>query len=451
MKILIIDDEKNIRTSLSSVLRDEGHEVFLAEDGKSGLVRLTEQAVELVFLDVKLPGMDGLQVLQRLQQEFPDVDVLMISGNSDIETAVKAVRMGAYDFMEKPLSLPKILIAVKNIVDKRQLAQKYFQGLQQNDVRYRIVGESPQINSVREIIQRVSQTDAKVLITGESGTGKELVAYAIHKLSNRRLESFVTFNSAAIPKELVESELFGYEKGAFTGAVKTKPGRLELAHHGTLFLDEIGDMQLDAQVKILRVIEEHCFERVGSNRTIQVDVRIIAATHQDLAVMVQEGRFREDLYFRLNVLPIQLPSLRSRTGDIPLLLEYYLAYFARELATTPKHFSLEALALLREYPFPGNIRELKNLVERLYILAEGAEISEEEVRRNLCPRTTRPPAEQDLLGQENFGAARRAFEKFYLTEKLRETGWSVSRTAENIGMQQPNLSRKLKELDIQLP
>ena len=449
MHILIIDDEKNIRQSLSGILTDEGHSVELAETGEEGLQKMETSLFDLVFLDVKLPGMNGVDILKRIKNERPTIDVLMISGDSDISTAVNAVKIGAHDFMEKPLSLPKILIAVHNISEKRKLMQKCLIGDEITDSRYRIIGQSKQINTIRDMIRRVAKTDAKVLITGESGTGKELVAYAIHKLSLRADEPFNTFNSAAIPKELVESELFGHEKGAFTGADRQKPGRLEIANHGTIFLDEIGDMNIDAQSKILRVLEEGKFERVGGHRTIDIDVRVLAATNRNLEEMVHNGSFREDLYYRLNVVPFYLPPLRERADDIPLILEHYLQFFANELTCIKKHFSQEALTLLCNYPFPGNIRELKNLVERLYILTDSNEISSDDVRTNLMYQKS-PQANvlKTILEENSFSAAKETFEKYYFTEKLKSAGWNISRLAQEIEILQPNLSRKLKSLGI---
>ncbi|MBU0710901.1 sigma-54 dependent transcriptional regulator [bacterium] len=452
MHILIIDDEKNIRQALSGILTDEGHTVSLAETGEEGLLRLGESLVDLVFLDVKLPKMSGIDVLKQTRNDWPSVDVLMISGDSDINTAVNAVKMGAHDFMEKPLSLPKILIAVQNISEKRKLVQKCIIGDENIDFRYRIIGHSSQINTIREMIRRVAKTDAKVLITGESGTGKELVAYAIHKMSLRSDNPFITFNSAAIPNELVESELFGHEKGAFTGADRQKPGKLEGANHGTIFLDEIGDMNINAQSKILRVLEEGKFERVGGNRTIDIDVRVLAATNRNIEEMIKTGSFREDLYYRLNVVPFFLPPLRERPGDIPVLLDHYLQAFSNELTTAKKHFSGAAQDILKNYHFPGNIRELKNLVERLYILSDKDEIDENDIRQNLAfQKSTGQNILKNILHEDSYSDAKRSFETYYFTEKLKLTGWNISRLANEIGVLQPNLSRKLKILGIRTP
>ncbi|MBN2601647.1 MAG: sigma-54-dependent Fis family transcriptional regulator [Candidatus Marinimicrobia bacterium] len=452
MNILIIDDEKNIRQTLSGILTDEGHTISQAETGEEGLRHLEESLIDLVFLDVKLPKMNGIDVLKQIMKEWPQIDVLMISGDSDINTAVNAVKMGAHDFMEKPLSLPKILIAVQNITEKRKLYQKCIIDDEKIDYRYRIIGQSPQINTIRDMIRRVAKTDAKVLITGESGTGKELVAYAIHKMSVRSDNPFITFNSAAIPNELVESELFGHEKGAFTGADRQKPGKLESANHGTIFLDEIGDMNIDAQSKILRVLEEGKFERVGGTRTIDIDVRVLAATNRNIVEMIKAGSFREDLYYRLNVVPFYLPPLRERTGDIPVLLDHYLHVFSNELTTARKHFSDFAKDLLKNYQFPGNIRELKNLIERLYILSDNDEIDESDVRQNLVfQNSVSSDIMKTILQENSYSDAKQSFEIYYFTEKLRASNWNISRLANEIGVLQPNLSRKLKSLGIIIP
>lgn len=449
MRILVVDDEKNIRQTLNAILSDEGHRVTSAETGEEGLRRLSEIPFDLVFLDVKLPKISGIEVLKQIKNEWPATEVLMISGDSDINTAVTAVKMGAHDFMEKPLSLPKILIAVQNIAEKRKLLQKCIIGDEVTSSRYQIVGQSKQIKGIREVIQRVSKTDAKVLITGESGTGKELVAYHIHKQSSRSDQPFITFNSAAIPNELVESELFGHEKGAFTGADQQKPGKLERANHGTLFLDEVGDMNLTAQSKILRVLEEGRFKRVGGTRTIDIDVRILAATNRDIETLIRGGNFREDLFYRLNVVPIQLPPLRERPTDIPVLIEYYLRVYSVELATPKKWFTESALRQLMDYPFPGNVRELKNFIERLYILSDKTELDEEDVYPNLGSQiSSGRNLLDDILEKDSFNDAKKAFEKYYFTKKLEKNGWNISRLASEIGIQQPNLSRKIKSLGI---
>ena len=450
MKVLVVDDEKNIRISLGSILQDEGYDVVTAETGEEGLRVLENNQIDLVLLDVKLPGMDGVEVLGKILEKDEDKDVIMISGHSDISVAVKAIKMGAYDFMEKPLSLPKIVVTARNIAEKQRLYQRFRQEKEEMDDQYRIVGESPQMEKVREIIKKVAGQESKVLIRGESGTGKELVAYAIHANSTRKHGPFVKFNCAAIPNELVESELFGHEKGAFTGAEKRKLGKLELADGGTLFLDEIGDMNLEAQAKVLRVIQEGKFERVGGNETIDIDVRILAATNKNLEEMIERGTFREDLFYRLNVIPLEVPPLRDRTGDIKILLDYYLRYFADDLKTTPKQLSDEALELLKNYDYPGNIRELRNLVERLYILTSGDTIEAEDVRPSLTSDSGgASDSSYSFLETKDFSEVRKEFEVFYLTKQLEKFNWNISEVAVNLGMAQPNLSRKIKQLDIE--
>lgn len=449
MKVLVIDDEKNIRVSLQSILEDEGYDVLIAETGEEGLDILDETIIDLVLLDVKLPGIDGIQVLDKIQENHTDLDVIMISGHSDIRTAVDAVKKGAYDFLEKPLSLPKIIVSARNIAEKQRLSQRFQQEKEDLDAKYRIIGESPEINQVRELINKVAKQESKVLIRGESGTGKELVAYAIHANSIRRRGPFGKFNCAAIPNELVESELFGYEKGAFTGAEQRKLGKLELANEGTLFLDEIGDMNLDAQSKVLRVIQEGKFERVGGNETIDIDVRILAATNKNLEEMITSGSFREDLFYRLNVIPIELPPLRDRHGDISILLDYYLEYFAHDLKTTKKQFTDAALERLESYEFPGNIRELRNLVERLYILSSGDEITKKDVESNLKTSGQTNSQQYSFLETKDFSEVRKEFEVFYLNKQLEKYDWNISEVAEHLGMAQPNLSRKIKQLGIE--
>ncbi len=448
MKVLVVDDEKNIRISLSSILEDEGYEVITAESGEEALSLVEKNRIDLILLDVKLPGMDGLEVLEQVLEQYRDMDVIMISGHSDISIAVKAVKMGAYDFMEKPLSLPKIVVTARNIAEKQKLYQRFRQEKEDLDAKYKIIGGSPEIDNVREIIQKVSGQDSKVLIKGESGTGKELVAYAIHANSHRKQGPFVKFNCAAIPNELVESELFGHEKGAFTGAESRKLGKLELAHEGTLFLDEIGDMNLDAQAKVLRVIQEGKFERVGGNETINIDVRILAATNKDLSAMIEQRTFREDLFYRLNVIPIDVPPLRNRQGDIPVLLDYYLDYFAHDLKTQPKRLSDDAIEVLQTYHFPGNVRELRNLIERLYILTSGEVIDAQDVKNHLGADGAERAPDFPFLETKDFTDVKREFEIYYLTRQLEKYNWNISTVAEKLGMAQPNLSRKIKQLDI---
>ena len=449
MKILIVDDEKNIRRTLSNILEDEHYKVITTESGENALNILSNEIIDLMLLDVKLPGMDGIEVLKLIKKDFPGIDVIMISGHSTIKIAVQAVKIGAYDFLEKPLSLHKIVISAKNIAEKRKLYQKFQQESKDIESQYRMIGVSPEFSKILELINKVSATDSKVLIRGESGTGKELVAFAIHNQSARKNGPFVKFNSAAIPNELVESELFGYEKGAFTGANKQKFGKLEMADEGTLFLDEIGDMNLNAQAKILRVIQEGKFERVGSNKTITIDVRILAATNKNLEKMFESGEFREDLFYRLNVISIHIPPLRDRKTDIPVLLNYYLDYFAAELKVHPKKFSSSALKLLQNYSFPGNIRELRNLVERLYILTSEDIISGNDVEPHIRIVFESKGENLSFLETKSYSEAKNEFESYYLTKQLEKFNWSISTTAEKLSLQQSNLSRKIKELGIE--
>ncbi len=447
MRILVVDDEKNIRFTLTDILQDEGYTVDSVDSGEKCLARLKRQKYELVILDVRMPGMDGIQVFQKLKEIEYDADVLVISGHSGIETAVQAVKLGAYDFIEKPLSMSKILTAARNIAQKQSLQFTASQTMSDKLKKYAMIGNSPQIQSIRDIIEKAAPTDTKVLIRGESGTGKELVAWAIHDKSHRREKPFIAFNSAALPTELVESELFGYDKGAFTGAEKRKIGKLEMAHGGTLFLDEIGDMSMTTQAKVLRVIQEGTFERVGGESTIRIDVRILAATHKDLENMISESAFRQDLFYRLNVLPMSIPPLRDRTGDVLFLADHFLQYYATELKEDLKYLTPKAKACLESYEFPGNVRELRNLIERLCILVTNQEITDKDVLPHLRNKTGNDEI-CDFMTFENFSDARREFETRFITEKLKQSKWNITAAAEKLGMRQPNLSRKMKELKI---
>ncbi|MBC8214657.1 MAG: sigma-54-dependent Fis family transcriptional regulator [Candidatus Marinimicrobia bacterium] len=446
MKILIIDDERNIRSTLTAILEDEGYEVQSCESGEKGLETLEVFSANMVLLDVRMSGMDGIETLQKIKETHPNLDVIMISGNSDISTAVEAIQYGAYDFIEKPLSMAKILTSARNISGKLVLEKRISHHEKTLDEAHQIIGNSPQIKELKEILPRIAMSESKVLIGGESGTGKELVAYAIHHLSTRKSAQFVKFNSAAIPNELIESELFGYEKGAFTGAEKSKIGKLELADGGTLFLDEIGDMPMQAQAKILRVIEEGKFERVGGTKTRKIDIRIVAATHKILRKSIKNREFREDLFHRLNVVPIVVPPLRERTGEIEVLINHFLKAFSQELKIPQKSMTKNAMNLLKNHHFPGNVRELKNLVERLYILVQSEKISSIYV----LPYVT-SEIDPDSNIPSNFSKAKLRFEQLFLEKALQANNWKISQTAESIGMAQPNLSRKIKELGLEKP
>ncbi len=451
IKILVIDDEKNIRLTLRDILEDDGHNVIEAGSGEDGLELLKNENVDLVLLDVRLPGMDGIEVLKGIRKLDETLDVIMISGHATVGTAVDALRIGAYDFLEKPLSLARVKLAIRNLSEKQTLSKRSVLIQQAQHDKYRLIGTSPQIQQVLDTAHRVGPTQAKVLIRGESGTGKELVAHAIHSASPRSEETFVKFNAAAIPNELVESELFGHEKGAFTGAVGQKKGKIEMANGGTLFLDEIGDMTLSAQAKILRVLEDGKFERVGGTQTQTVDIRLLAATNKPLEEMVSSGSFREDLFYRLNVVPINLPPLREREGDIKTLLNHFLEFYAAELSLTPKHFSRDAMNMLVGYPFPGNIRELRNLIERLYILSPNLEIDIQEVKPHLNQVISSDGDVAIFNETRPFAEAKRLFEERFLESQLRQHAGNISRTAQSLNMQQSNLSRKLKELGLGKP
>ena len=449
--ILVVDDEKDIRISLTGILEDEGYQVLTADNGAEALECARQEVPDLVLLDIWMPGMDGLQTLEKLKTLFPQVTVIMISGHGTIETAVRATKLGAFDFIEKPLSLDKVLISVVNALRMKELRVENEELKRAVANEYEMIGSAPVIAALREQIMRVAPTTASVLVTGENGTGKELAARSIHYYSLRRDRPFIAINCAAIPEELIESELFGHEKGAFTGAVAQKKGKFDLADNGTLFLDEIGDMSLRTQAKILRIIQERCFERVGGTKLVTVDVRIVAATNKKLDEEISQGRFREDLYYRLNVVPFQVPALRERREDIPLLVQHFVSQFYRREGHDPKTFSSEALALLAGYDWPGNVRELKNIVERILIMTPGRTITAVDV-----PELRGAPAVADLFEQRSEGfavigtlrEAREEFEREFIIQKLEENDWNISRTAEVIELERSNLHRKIKSYGI---
>ena len=443
--ILVVDDEEGIRESLSGIISDEGYRVAAVESGEAALEYLEKDTPELVFLDVWLPGMDGLETLKKMKERFPDTAVVMISGHGTIETAVNATAAGAYDFIEKPLSLERVVLAARRALEKSSLLRANRKLRETLHQRWQLVGESPGLQKIRSQIEMVSKSNSRVLVTGESGTGKEIVAHLIHELSDRAGGPFVEVNCAAIPHELIESELFGHEKGSFTGAFEKKKGKFELADKGTLFLDEIGDMSFQTQAKLLRVLESQEIQRVGGSKSIAVDTRVIAATNKDMEEYIKEGKFRDDLYFRLNVIPVELPPLRARKEDIPLLAEYFLGQLADEYRQPAKHLSESALSSLIEHSWPGNIRELKNLIERLVIMTPGGEIGPEGIS-----------VREDTSGGGYFmmdvlREAREAFERDFITRKLSENGWNVSRTAEVLEIERSNLHRKIKSFGIQMP
>lgn len=445
--VLIVDDEEGIRESLSGILEDEGYDVQTASSGEDALAITKEHMPDIVFLDVWLPEMDGIELLSRLKEIDANIPVIMISGHGNIETAVKATRLGAYDFLEKPLSLEKVIITAKRALERKILEEEN-RSLKENIIKkYRLIGDSEKMRTLRQQIEMAAQSNSRVLILGESGTGKELVARLLHDRSQRARGPFVEVNCAAIPQELIESELFGHEKGAFTGATERKSGKFELADKGTLFLDEIGDMTLQTQAKVLRVIETQTFQRVGGSKNIKVDVRIIAATNKNLIEEVKNGNFREDLYFRLNVIPIIVPPLRERSDDIPLLIKHFIALFASENGIKQKEISPDVVKIFQDYYWPGNIRELKNAVERLMIMISSDVITKRDVDA-LGMFRHQVLKEYDYFSYKTLKDARDAFEKDFIIRKLRENNWNVSKTAEAIDVERSNLHKKIKAYEI---
>jgi two-component system nitrogen regulation response regulator NtrX len=445
-RILIVDDEPGIRQSLSGVLEDEGYTVDAVPSGEACLAALPGAGVELVLLDIWLPGMDGMETLSRIQEmPFGDRPVtVMISGHGSIEAAVKATKLGAFDFLEKPLSIEKISVVVKNALAHRSLALENSRLKGDSSTRYRIIGECVPMKALRQQLGLMAGTNGRVLIYGESGTGKELVAHAIHALSGRAAEPFVEVNCAAIPEELIESEMFGHSKGSFAGAHEAKIGKFQKADGGTLFLDEVGDMSLRTQAKVLRSLDEQRFEPVGAGASVQVDVRVVAATNKNLEEEIERGNFREDLFYRLNVIPFFVPPLRDRREDIPQLAEHFLAEFTTAYGRKPKELTPEAYRVLAEYHWPGNVRELKNLIERIVILNPQVRVDARHI-----PLTA--PRRQQERPLDRFGSlqeVREAAEREYILKKLDETNGNVTRTAELLGLERSNLYRKMKTLGI---
>mgnify|MGYP000096552109 CR=1 FL=1 len=454
-RILVVDDEEDIRMSLIGILEDEGYEVLTCESGEEALRIMAAEDVDTLFLDIWLTGKDGIDVLETVRRDYGDVPVVMISGHGNIETAVQTIKMGAFDFIEKPLSLEKVVVAAKKALEFRGLQQEN-QALRSqagSDHIENISGQTRIVRDLRQQIEQVAPTDAWVLITGDNGTGKEIVARALHRNSRRSKRSMIAVNCAAIPEELIESVLFGHEKGAFTGADKTYPGRFELAHKGTLFLDEIGDMSLKTQAKILRLLEEQSFERVGGRKSINVDVRLIAATNKDLLTEMKQGRFREDLYYRLNVFPLYVPRLRERKKDIPQLLEEFVESQCAENGLRRVDFTEGAVQRIVSYSWPGNVRELKNFTERMLIMYPGQTIDEERLPleiRDAGQNEAAGTSESAGLDSEvaDFKQARAEFEKHFLERKLAECEGNVSKLAEVVGLERSYLHRKLKTYGI---
>jgi two-component system nitrogen regulation response regulator NtrX len=442
--ILIIDDEDGIRESLSGIFEDEGYTVLTASSGEEGLKLLKEHSPDLILLDVWLPGIDGLQTLKEIKDLKPGLPVIMVSGHGNIELAVKATRTGAYDFLEKPLSLERVLLAAKRALEKRTLEIENKTLRQDLVKRWKLVGNSQKMKQLSEQIDMAAKSNSRVLILGESGSGKELVAHVLHEKSGRADKPFIEMNCAAIPQELIESELFGHEKGSFTGAFERKKGRFELADEGTLFLDEIGDMSLSTQSKVLRVMETQEFQRVGGSQNIKVDVRIISATNKDLIDEAKKGNFREDLLYRLNVIPIIVPPLRERREDIPVLVGYFLDYFAVEYGQKRKNIAPDGLKMIEAYDWPGNIRELRNVIERIVIMIPSNTVT----AKNIIIGET---ARSDYFSFNTLKEARELFEKDFITKKLEENNWNISKTAEILDIERSNLHRKIKAYDNKTP
>jgi two-component system nitrogen regulation response regulator NtrX len=447
-QILVVDDEKNICRTMQMVLDGEGFRALTASNGELALELIQTEVIDLVLLDLYLPNLDGHETLGLIKRFDPDIEVIMISGHGKIEDAVKAVKNGAYSFIEKPIDREILLITIRQCLERRWLVRQMRQLKRELSPQYRMVGTSSAMQQIFRQIERVAPTNGWVLITGESGTGKELVARAIHDHSHRAAKPFVKVNCAAIPEELIESELFGHEKGAFTGAIRTKQGEFEHAHTGTIFLDEIGDMSAHAQAKVLRVLNSGEFSRVGGDRSIQVDVRVIAATNRDLEVEIGKGRFREDLYFRLNVIPLHLPPLRERRDDIPILLESFLEYYCKLYNYAPIKLTTNALKRIMQYPWPGNIRELRNLAERLAIL-HGPTIDVDDLPAQFQEK--RALLDVKAMGNRSLKEVREEIERSYITLKLTENQWNISRTADVLGIERTNLHKKMNIYQIQRP
>ena len=448
-KILVVDDEETIRKSLKMILEYEGYQFYEAADGEQALDVIEETVgLDLVLLDVKLPGISGLEVLADLQKKPYSPEVIMISGHGTVQTAVEATKLGAFDFLEKPLHRERVLIGIRNALNQTKLQIECQDLRKKAEKRYELIGNHPSMKQLWKEIQKIAPTNATILIYGESGTGKELIARAVHNHSLRAKDKFIQVNCAAIPEELIESELFGHVKGAFTGATEKKPGKFELADGGTIFLDEVGDMSLKTQAKVLRVLEEGEVQKVGSSKIDKVDVRVIAATNKDLTKEIQENNFREDLYFRLNVVPLYSPALREKKEDIPLLVEYFSQLIAAENNFKQKRFSEEAVQAMMKYPWKGNIRQLKNVIERLIIATDGSTIDKkhlpEEIRGEM--RIYLP----DAKGIKNLKEFRDLAEKEFILSKLKENDWNISQTAREIDTPRSNLYKKLEQYGIKV-
>jgi two-component system nitrogen regulation response regulator NtrX len=451
-RILVVDDEAEIRRSVRMILEYEGYDVQEASSGPEGLALVEREPPDLVFLDIKMPGVDGLETLQKIRQVNEGLPVVIISGHGTVSTAVEATKLGAFDFIEKPLASERVLVTIRNALDQERLRDENRSLKRAVEARHQMVGESPVLRGVWDAIKRAAPTNATVLLLGESGAGKELVARAIHRNSLRSRERFVQVNCAAIPEELIESELFGHEKGSFTGATEKQIGKFEQADRGTIFLDEVGDMSAKTQAKVLRVLQEGEVERLGSARTIKVDVRVIAATNKDLEAEIEKGNFREDLYFRLSVIPIKVPPLRERRDDIPALVRHFADLFSRENNRRAQRFTPAALDAMQKARWKGNVRELRNTVERLLIMTPGDSIDVDDLRDIVRPDTRPAVPAESPSGNNTAPGTLREFkelaERKFLVEKLRENAWNISKTAEIIGTPRSNLYKKLEQYGI---
>jgi two-component system, NtrC family, nitrogen regulation response regulator NtrX len=446
-KILVVDDEINIVKTLSAILQDEGHDAFSSENAKDALAFLSKNEVDLIFLDVWLPDIDGIKVLEKIMSSFSEAAVIMISGHASIDIAVKSTRLGAMDFLEKPLSMQRVITSLNNALERVMLRKENIRLRKEAAFEDEMIGESESITEVRKIIETAAGTNARVFITGENGTGKELVAKAIHKNSKRSDKPMVKVNCAAIPDELIESELFGHEKGSFTGAVNRRLGKFEVSSGGSIFLDEICDMSASTQAKVLRVLQEQQFERVGGNDPVTVDVRVIAATNIDVKKAIEEGKFREDLYYRLNVIPIHVPALTERKEDIPLLTYYFLNMFSKEHGLGEKEITDEAMNFLVKYNWPGNVRELKNIIERLSIMVQADLIDKDDIIKYIESYDY----EDDMSSNSStLKQAREEFEKEYIIRTLKKNEKNITSTAKELGIERTNLHRKVKQYNINI-
>ncbi len=444
--ILIIDDEIEICKSIKMILEYEKYSVDFSTDSSKALQLIKSNRYDAILLDIQMPGFNGFQVLDWLRQNNYSTPVVMISAYGNLENAVKATKLGAFDFLEKPIDRDKLLISVRNAVNHNNLIQENKELKENLEIEQEIIGESPAIKKLLKSLPRIAQSDARVLITGENGSGKELIARAIHKLSKRADKKIIEVNCAAIPNELIESELFGHEKGSFTGAQTLKIGKFQLADGGTLFLDEIGDMSLQAQAKVLRAIEQGEIQRVGSNKPIKVDVRIIAATNKNLAEEIEKGNFREDLFHRINVVPIEAPPLRNRREDIPLLANYFMEKFSKKYNLPPKTFTPDAIDFLKRQPWKGNVRELRNLIERIVILIDEGKITGKLIQPLVTPLNFK----EDIFNLSNsFQEFKERSEKIFIQKQLEANGWNISKTAEAIGIQRSHLYGKIKKYKIE--